>query len=33
VKRLAALALIALTGLDLWRVNVTLVEARPRPAR
>lgn len=28
-----ALALIALTVLDLWRVNVTLVEARPRPAR
>jgi hypothetical protein len=28
-----ALALIALTSLDLWRVNVTLVEARPRPAR
>ncbi|MDW8327788.1 MAG: hypothetical protein RMK99_14585 [Anaerolineales bacterium] len=31
--RLIALALIALTALDLWRVNVTLVEARPRPAR
>lgn len=28
-----ALALIALTILDLWRVNVTLLEARPRPAR
>lgn len=31
--RAAVLALIALTVLDLWRVNVTLVEARPRPPR
>jgi hypothetical protein len=31
--RSALVAIMALTALDLFRVNVTLIEARPRPAR
>ncbi len=31
--RVAGGVLVALTVIDLWRVNATLIEARPRPAR